>query len=109
MTRLFILLILLATPALADVQVAFSPGNAEQAVVAVIGEARTSIHLAAYSFTSRPIAQALIDAHSRGVSVQAVLDKSNDSARFTEAGDIAQAGIPCGSTAGTPSCTRNSW
>ncbi len=31
----------------------------------------------AYSFTSKPIAEALIEAHDRGVDVQAVLDKSD--------------------------------
>ena len=31
----------------------------------------------AYSFTSAPIAKALLDAHKRGVKISAVLDKSN--------------------------------
>src|SRR6185503_11529261 len=48
----------------------------------------------AYSFTSRPIAQALIEAKNRGVSVQAVMDKSNESARYTEAVDLVREGIP---------------
>ena len=96
MTRLPLLLALLASPALADptVTVAFSPdGGATEAVVAVIAEARQSVHVAAYSFTSGPIAQALIHAHRRGVEVEAVLDRSNDTARYTEAGEMAQAGV----------------
>ena len=59
-----LLLALLATPAFADVQVAFSPGNATETVVGVIQSAQRSIHVAAYGFTSRPIAEALIDAHA---------------------------------------------
>jgi phosphatidylserine/phosphatidylglycerophosphate/cardiolipin synthase-like enzyme len=97
MTRLPLLLILLASPALADpsVEVAFSPhGGSTQAVVRAISEARASVHVAAYGFSSRPIAQALIDAHSRGVAVEAVLDRSNATARYSEAGEIAAAGIP---------------
>jgi phosphatidylserine/phosphatidylglycerophosphate/cardiolipin synthase-like enzyme len=94
MTRLALLLILLSTPALADIQVAFSPGNAEQTVVQTIESAHRSVHVAAYNFTSRPIAQALIDAHRRGVQVEAVLDKSNARARYTEAPEVAAAGIP---------------
>ena len=78
MTRLTLLLILLATPALADVQVAFSPGNAEQTVIAAIDSAQRTIHLAAYSFTSRPIAQALLAAKARGVEVAAVMDKIDE-------------------------------
>jgi phosphatidylserine/phosphatidylglycerophosphate/cardiolipin synthase-like enzyme len=96
MTRLTLFLILLASPALADpsIQVAFSPrSGATEAVVQVISEAKQLIHVAAYGFTSKPIAQALIQAHQRGVEIEAVLDRSNASARYTEAGEIAQAGI----------------
>lgn len=95
MTRLPLLLTLLASPAFADIQVAFSPhAGATEAVVQVIAEARHTIHLAAYGFTSRPIAQALIDAHARGVEVEAVLDKSNATARYTDAGELIRAGVP---------------
>lgn len=95
MIRLALLLALLATPALADIQVAFSPsGGATDAVVAVIHDARRTVHVAAYSFTSRPIAQALIDAHRRGVAVQVVLDKSNATARYTAATFLVNQGIP---------------
>ncbi len=95
MTRLPPLaLLLLATSAQADVTVAFSPGDAEQTVIAAIGSARHSVHLAAYSFTSRPIAQALVDTKARGVEVEAVLDRSNATARYSGASALARAGIP---------------
>ena len=94
MTRLALLLTLLASPASADVQVAFSPGDAEQTVIASIRNAQHSIHMAAYSFTSRPIAQALIDARNRGVEVEAVLDKSSETGRYSGATFLAHAGIP---------------
>ncbi len=95
MTRLPMLaLLLLATPAQADVTVAFSPGDAEQSVIAAIGSARHSVHLAAYSFTSRPVARALVDAKARGVEIEAVLDRSNATARYSGATLLARAGIP---------------
>jgi phosphatidylserine/phosphatidylglycerophosphate/cardiolipin synthase-like enzyme len=96
MTRLFLALILLATPALADpsITIAFSPhAGATKAVIQVVSEAKQSIHLADYGFTSKRIAQALIAAHQRGVEVEAVLDKSNATHR-SEAGELAAAGVP---------------
>jgi phosphatidylserine/phosphatidylglycerophosphate/cardiolipin synthase-like enzyme len=60
----------------------------------VIGEAHTSVHLAGYGFTSKPIAAALISARARGVDVELVLDKSNATARYTEAKEVAAAGVP---------------
>ncbi len=41
-----------------------------------IAQARSEILVQAYSFTSEPIAQALLAAHQRGVKVEAILDKS---------------------------------
>ncbi len=39
----------------------------------------------AYSFTSAPIAKALLDAHKRGVSVQVILDKSQKTQKYSSA------------------------
>jgi len=41
-----------------------------------LGNAKRTILVQAYSFTSAPIAKALLDAHKRGVQVQVILDKS---------------------------------
>ena len=75
-----LLLILLALPAHArepSISEAFSPNQGATAlVVKTISSAKTTIHVAAYSFTSRPIAEALIAAEQRGVEVAVVLDKS---------------------------------
>ena len=57
---------------LPPVEVYFSPqGGCTGAVVEEINAAQTSILVQAYSFTSAPIAKALVDAHKRGVDVQA--------------------------------------
>ena len=46
-------------------------------VVRLIEQAKHSIRVAAYSFTPKDIAAALLQAHKRGVDVQMVLDRSN--------------------------------
>jgi phosphatidylserine/phosphatidylglycerophosphate/cardiolipin synthase-like enzyme len=77
-------------------QVYFSPkGGAEQAIIALIGTATKTINVLAYSFTSKPIADALIAAHIHGVVVQVVLDKSNVGLPTrTQADEISVVGIP---------------
>ncbi len=56
----------------------FSPkGGCTDAVVAEILHARREILMLAYGFTSKPIAEALIEAKKRGVHVEVVLDHSN--------------------------------
>jgi phosphatidylserine/phosphatidylglycerophosphate/cardiolipin synthase-like enzyme len=76
-------------------EVAFSPnGGCTDLVIKVINSAKTSIRVLAYSFTSAPIAKALVEAHKRGVDVQVVVDKSQKSAKYTSATFIANEGIP---------------
>lgn len=78
-----------------ELEVAFSPnGGCTNLVINVIDSAKTSIRVLAYSFTSAPIAKALVEAHKRDVDVQVVLDKSQKSERYTSATFIANAGIP---------------
>src|SRR5262245_27519061 len=58
------------------VSVCFTPGeNCTQTIVQALNAAQRSIQAQAYSFTSAPIAKALLDAHKRGVQVQVILDK----------------------------------
>lgn len=79
----------------ATVEVAFSPDmGATDLVVKAIGEARKTLRVAAYSFTSKPIAQTLLDAHKRGIDVRVVVDKSQAKARYSSATFLANVGIP---------------
>ena len=79
----------------ARVAVYFSPqGGATDAVVQAIGAAQTQILVQAYSFTSAPIAKALVEAHKRGVTILAVLDKSNQTQQYSAATFLLNAGIP---------------
>lgn len=56
--------------------------------------ARRTVDVQAYSFTSQPIARALVQAEQRGVQVRAVLDKSNASQKYTAATFLLHAGVP---------------
>ena len=55
---------------------------------------KQTIFVQAYSFTSAPIAQALVNASRRGVKVEAILDKSQRTEHYSEADFLARAGIP---------------
>src|SRR5712691_6565080 len=78
----------------ARVAVYFSPhGGATDAVVREVNAATTKVFVQAYSFTSAPIAKALVDAHQRGVNVLAVLDKSNETEKYSAATFLVNAGI----------------
>jgi phosphatidylserine/phosphatidylglycerophosphate/cardiolipin synthase-like enzyme len=77
------------------IKVYFSPnGGCTDAIISEIDQAKTGILVQAYSFTSAPIAKAILDAHKRGVKVQAILDKSQRSERYTSATFLTNAGIP---------------
>ncbi len=68
------------------IQVFFSPnGGATQAAVSALREATNSILVQAYSFTSASLAEALVTAQRRGVSVQVILDRSQRTERYSEA------------------------
>ena len=90
-----LLSLLLATAGAADIQVYFSPrGGCTEAIVENLGRAKSTVLVQAYSFTSAPIAKALVDAKKRGVNVQVILDKSQRTERYSSADFVAHAGIP---------------
>jgi len=105
-TKLFLLIFLLlltfSIPAFADNtfhnisgEVYFSPdGGCTEAIVNEIRHAKSEIYVQAYSFTSVPIAKALVDAHKRGIKVEVLLDRSQKKERYTSATFLANAGIP---------------
>jgi phosphatidylserine/phosphatidylglycerophosphate/cardiolipin synthase-like enzyme len=79
----------------APTQVYFSPnGGTTQAIIKEINEAKSEILVQAYSFTSTPIAKALVDTHKRGVKVEAILDKSQRKAQYTSASFLANMRVP---------------
>ena len=101
MTRLILALILVtAMPVWAqqgpqDIHPFFSPkGGCTQAVVEQLNGAKKQVLVQAYSFTSAPIASALVDAKNRGVDVQVILDKSQRGERYSSATFLANERVP---------------
>jgi len=85
----------LTLPKATPVKVCFSPkGGCTEAIIHEIEQAKTEILVQAYSFTSAPIAKALVTAYKRGVKIIAILDKSQRSERYTSATFLKNAGIP---------------
>jgi phosphatidylserine/phosphatidylglycerophosphate/cardiolipin synthase-like enzyme len=82
-------------PATGTILVYFSPnGGATDAIVREVQAAHKEILVQAYSFTSQPIAQALLEAKKRGVLVEVVLDKSQKSEKYSAADFTRNSGIP---------------
>ncbi len=83
-------------PANTNYQVCFTPGqNCTQMIVDEINRAKQSIEVQSYSFTSKPIALALIQAAKRGVKVQIIFDKSQFNChRFSYASYFIRNNIP---------------
>ncbi len=66
------------------VNVFFSPnGGCTKAIVEQIDSAKSEILIQAYSFTSTPIAKALLVARKRNVDVQIILDKSQSKQSYS--------------------------
>ena len=66
-------------PAAGTVEVAFSPDEgSENLVLKVIESAHHDIRVLSYSFTSAPVARALLAAKKRGVDVKIVADQKNN-------------------------------
>jgi len=66
-------------PANSSYEVCFTPDqNCTQEIIDLINSAQSQIRMQIYSFTSKPIARALVQAEKRGVDVQVIYDRSDD-------------------------------
>lgn len=75
--------------------VCFTPGeNCTASVNEQIDKAKKEVLVQAYSFTSAPIAKALLEAHKRGVNVQIILDRSNRSQKYSSYTFFKNSGVP---------------
>jgi phosphatidylserine/phosphatidylglycerophosphate/cardiolipin synthase-like enzyme len=76
----------------------FSPdGTSLETVLSAIEAAsgpKDTILVAAYEFTSRPIAQALIAAKGRGVTVGVVADATENAKPYSKVHELVEPGIP---------------
>ena len=76
-------------------EVGFSPdGQSQPLVLKAIAAARQEILVAAYSFTSKPVSAALLEAHRRGVQVRVVADRKANQASYTATTFLANQGVP---------------
>ena len=85
------------TPAASQdgIEVFFSPkGGCTLVIIDMIERAQDSIRVQAYSFTSAPIAKAILEAHKTGVEVTVVLDSSQRTAQYSSATFFHNQGIP---------------
>jgi phosphatidylserine/phosphatidylglycerophosphate/cardiolipin synthase-like enzyme len=80
----------------ASYKVCFTPKEqCANLIVTTINQAQKQVLVQAYSFTSAPIARALVNAHKRGVDVRVILDKSQFRERgFSSARFFSDYGIP---------------
>ena len=77
-------------------EVCFTPGgNCTALIVNALNQAKSTINLQAYSFTSRPIAGAIADAQRRGIHVEVILDKSQSRQnKYSSAKYLAHQQVP---------------
>lgn len=68
--------------------------NALQLVLGTINSARRNIDVAAYGFTSKPVAAALVAAKKRGVAVRVVADEKSNTGKYTAVTFLANPGVP---------------
>lgn len=76
------------------IDVCFTPGEKCAArIIAEIDSAQRSVFVQAYYFTSQPIADALVRARQRDIKVRIMLDKNQESYRFSQANHFIENGI----------------
>lgn len=75
-------------------QAFFSPDdNVQEILVQLIDQEKKSIKIAIFSFTDGKIAQALIDARYRGVSVEVIVDASGQRDKFSKIETLKAHGV----------------
>ncbi len=59
-----------------------------------MGHAKKSVLVQAYQFTSKPIAESLVQAKKRGVDVMVILDESQVSSKYSVINELFEQKIP---------------
>ena len=78
-----------------SLSVYFSPkGGCTEAIIKEVDNAKISVLVQAYNFSSAPIAKALLNAHKRGVRVEVILDKGQRTLKYSSAKFFFNSGIP---------------
>ena len=88
-------IVLFTSATFASIDVYFSRVNdPEGAIIEELDKARKTIDIAMYYFTDRDLANAVIDAHDRGVRVRIYLDKDQKEAKYSKSRYLIKYGIP---------------
>lgn len=78
-----------------NIAVVFSPGgSAQHLILNLIAVAGKTLDVAAYEFTSRPVADALISQSQRGVAVRLVADEKVSYGRYSLVSLLACSSVP---------------
>ena len=93
---IFILALLSSTASAQKISACFVPSatSCTDIVVQQINAAKTSVYVQAYSFTSKPIENALVAAFKRNVHVEVILDRSNVGSKYSGLLLLQPAGVP---------------
>ncbi|MDL2279808.1 phospholipase D family protein [Desulfovibrio sp. OttesenSCG-928-G11] len=85
----------ISLPPNTKIEIGFSPnGSSLELILKGIQQSQSSILVATYSFTSKPISLALLEAHNRGVSVQVIADKKSNSGKYSAITFLANHSVP---------------
>lgn len=76
-----------------DVAIGFSPGNATGLVLNVVNSATRTLDVAAYEFTHKEIAEAIVAASRRGVRVRVLIDRERSTGNYNAAQFFANSGV----------------
>ncbi|MBT0963540.1 phospholipase D family protein [Denitromonas sp. IR12] len=78
-----------------QVEVLFAPQDPVEArLIALIGQARRSVQVQSYIFTRKSVAEALVAAHGRGVSVRVLADAKMNQRGKNALPQLLAAGVP---------------
>jgi len=78
-----------------SLSVCFSPeGQCESLIISQITKAKSSLYVQCYSFTSKTIAKALVEAKDRGVMVKVLTDKSQLTDKHSQISWLKKQGVP---------------
>lgn len=77
------------------IEACFTPGgNCQSKIIRAINGAKRDIYMMTYSFTAKPIAEALVDAHRRGVKVLVLADDGQRERERTQLSFLATQNVP---------------
>ncbi len=90
-----IIVLLLNNSFASKLDVCFTPpSGCSEKIIDEINNAKNTIYVQAYGFTSKSIADSLINAHLRGIKVSIILDRSNIAQKgYSKLKDLKQAGV----------------